>query len=384
MQTRTQTWMPILLLAASTAMAGKIENFTVRMQHFRDSLNRTTAGDRITRERRSAILAAEGSGRRQAYESYLNARLDAIDQNRALIGQLDKLIDDAGGIDLAEDGTRIDLQAIMTGYQQDLASYAAELGDLKLELDDIAADATPEVGEALKQYQQTLDLLGSTLGEAMRGFADAGRKGDAFNADGIITPLRTLRAFLTARQKMQMIDFKATLASAKIHEFEDKLSTLYDAAFSGLDPAENLAAFGRRGIDVANWLETLNEMVKSSDMTHFASLHRPGAMKAAVASTRTYRDRTRPYRFGDRKYFYDPAEDRWFWLAAGKRAWAPFDWDAGTGLYVRRTDDGWFSFHPDYQEPQPVYPDELLEELEHEQPDAAPTQSRADAGQAWR
>ena len=70
---------------------------------------------------------------------------------------------------------------------------------------------------------------------------------------------------------------------------EDPWRQLYDAAFGSARPDATLEQFGRHGIDVSIWIDTMAEMIKGHDMGKFRELHQPARIKAANARVAEYR-----------------------------------------------------------------------------------------------
>ena len=68
-------------------------------------------------------------------------------------------------------------------------------------------------------------------------------------------------------------------------------------------------------------------------------------------------------------YFYDRKKMRWFWVdrdnPRGEKHYAPFDYEAGTGLYIKYKDGKWYSFAPIYNDQEvEIFPD--LPEIQKE------------------
>jgi hypothetical protein len=353
----------LTVLFALNVQAGPIEKLTLEMERFRSALDASAERGNEAGKLREQLLAAESNKRLPIYEKYLEARLDEIRSNRELLKQLEGLIVEAEGLsdgDALKDGERVSLDKIMSGYHADMKQYVADLEPLRADLEQLAKNAPSDTAEALSEYQEAMTVVIDSLEESVKRFEMPQQNGKTVGLQDLTVPLKIIQTFLSGRQTIEMIDYKMTLASSKMHEFTGKMDKLYDAAFGSARPDATLEQFGRHGIDVSIWIDTMAEMIKGHDMGKFRELHQPARIKAANARVAEYRISTRPYSVDGVRYFYSSTEDRWFWLENGKRLWAPYDWEKQTGRYVRRQDTAWVSAHPDYQLPEIVYPDEEL------------------------
>ena len=197
-------------------------------------------------------------------------------------------------------------------------------------------------------------------------------KGSSENAiDNLRATFKYAKSMLNFSRQMHTIDFKITAAVGKVTGLQEKLSDLMESSFQGMSPDEYLEGIHSDQYDASYMNLILVKDLKNVG-TDFNFLGRK-YQKKLKKKIKAMKSKPKPGSVKDNDkshaYFYDRKKMRWFWVdrdnPRGEKHYAPFDYEAGTGLYIKYKDGKWYSFAPIYNDQEvEIFPD--LPEIQKE------------------
>jgi len=336
------------LLLVGSVPAAEVEPFTLaglkqltqRIGTELAALRRSTADVAALRRQ---LVQAKALGRRQKLVARILARREhSIAATQRLLAHLDEAIAAAAQADAVQQAA-LDFR----GYLRSLRGLTEDLAALQARAE---AGSAPARGRAMGQ---AIERVRGSLGVALERVAawDPTDKLEQ-RRQALQTALRSVRAAMALRQTVQLYDYRLTAAVHGQLAAARSIEQLERLAYGELDPAAHLPALARAGVRVQNWGATLNHVLQQVHEQDAAALDWP----ALQARLRRHFERVAevppppPQRVGDTLFLYDPERDRYYAPGSEPRRWAPYDYRAVSGAWVRyhEHDGNWYSHHPRY------------------------------------
>ncbi|MCP5007138.1 MAG: hypothetical protein GY941_24825 [Planctomycetes bacterium] len=320
---------------------------------------------------RQAVINAKTAEKKiEAYANLTKHMAETIvNYKKAEKALEDVLIDLQGGINLGDEGGAT-LEAEISNYVEDIDFVFEEMQETIMNM-GTNADMSEELRETVTENKALfLDMFKNAKKEKKELLKLLQGKGSGENAvQNLQATFEYGKSMLSFSRQMRTIDFKITAAVGKVTSIQEKLSDLMESSFEGMSPDEYLEGIHNDQYDAAYMnLILLKDLKNVGTEFNFLGKEYQTKLKTKIRQMKTM---PRPGSVKDddpsHAYVYDRKKKRWFWVdrdnPRGGKNYAPFDYEAGTGLYIKYKEGKWYSFAPLYdgQEVE-IFPDDLSEE----------------------
>lgn len=184
------------------------------------------------------------------------------------------------------------------------------------------------------------------------------------------TQFQIAEKMLQFSRMTHIVNFKVAASVGKVTGIQGKLNKIMNDSFQGLSLDEYMGGINLDSYDsdiVTSLM--LNDLEQMADVFGTMTKDLNNKLKAKVKQIKL---QPRPGSIDDgnsnHKYFYDRNLKRWWWVdksnMRGAKNYAPFDYEAGTGMYIRydQKTDKWFSYAPLYNGKEvEIFPDTVEE-----------------------
>ncbi|MAF20950.1 MAG: hypothetical protein CMI55_04795 [Parcubacteria group bacterium] len=280
------------------------------------------------------------------------------------------------GIDMGDEGGAT-LQGELDNYMGDIDFVFEEMQETILNM-GTNTDMDDDLKETVQDNKALfLDMFKNAKKEKKELMSLLEGKGSSENAiDNLRATFKYAKSMLSFSRQMHTIDFKITAAVGKVTGLQEKLSDLMESSFQGMSPDEYLEGIHSDQYDASYMNLILVKDLKNVG-TDFNFLGKEYQKKLKL-KIKAMKSKPKPGSVKDNDkshaYFYDRKAMRWFWVdkdnPRGEKNYAPFDYEAGTGLYIKYKAGRWYSFAPIYNgQDVEIFPDST-----EEQPDSTEEQ----------
>ncbi|MFV1974921.1 MAG: hypothetical protein ACC651_04195 [Candidatus Scalindua sp.] len=378
---KTKNVLPFLVLILFTfgsshlLRGAELVDFQKKVENYKDILgaNELVMAD-MNDARQSVIDAKTPEEKSEAYANLTKHMAESIVNYKKAEKALDVvLVDLQGGINLGDEGGAT-LKSELANYIEDIDFVFDEMQETILNM-GTNTDMSEDLKETVKENKALfMDMFKNAKKEKKELIKLLQGKGSSENAtQNLQATFEYAKSMLSFSRQMRTIDFKITAAVGKVTGLQEKLSDLMESSFKGMSPDEYLEGIYNDQYDSAYMNLILVKDLKNVG-TEFNFLGKK-YQKKLKAKIRAMKSMPKPGSIKDgdpsHKYFYKKKKKRWFWVdkdnPRGERHYAPFDYEAGTGLYIKYKNGKWYSFAPIYngQEVE-MFPDSPEEQKEGE------------------
>ncbi len=353
----------------------ELVDFQKKVENYKDILgaNELVMAD-MNDARQSVIDAKTPEEKSEAYANLTKHMAESIVNYKKAEKALDDvLVDLQGGINLGDEGGAT-LKSELANYIEDIDFVFDEMQETILNM-GTNTDMSEDLKETVKENKALfMDMFKNAKKEKKELIKLLQGKGSSENAtQNLQATFEYAKSMLSFSRQMRTIDFKITAAVGKVTGLQEKLTDLMESSFKGMSPDEYLEGIYNDQYDSAYMNLILVKDLKNVG-TEFNFLGKK-YQKKLKAKIRAMKSMPKPGSIKDgdpsHKYFYNKKKKRWFWVdkdnPRGERHYAPFDYEAGTGLYIKHKNGKWYSFAPIYngQEVE-MFPDSPEEQKEGE------------------
>lgn len=348
--------------SSSLLRSAELVDFQKKVEKYKNAMgaNELVMAD-MNKARQSVIKAETSKEKSEAYASLTKHIAETLINYKKAEKALDDVLADLrGGINLEDKGGSLEVE--LTNYIGDIDSVFDEMEATILNMDS-NTDISGDLNETIKE---TKALFLDMFQNAKKGKKDLIKlldgKGSGENAiQDLQKTFEYAKTMISFSRQMYTIDFKVTAAVGKVTGLQEKIADLmeahgmpdkiiegihedqYEEAYMNLIMLKDLLEIGTKSEFMSKeFQKELQKKIKEMN-----SMPKPGSIKDDDPA---------------HAYFCDMKKMRWFWVnkdkPRGERHYAPFDYEAGTGLYIKYKDGKWYSFAPIYngQEVE-IFPD---------------------------
>lgn len=357
--------------------AAELVDFQKKVAEYKDILgaNELVMAD-MNEARQAVIDATSAQEKSEAYANLTKHMAETIINYKKAENALDNVLSDLeGGLNMGDDGG-VTLKSELANYMDDIDFVFEEMQDTIMNMNS-NTDLPKKLKETINENKELFTNMFSNAKKQKKELISLlQNKGSSENAiQNLQATFEYAKSMLSFSRQMRTVDFKITAAVGKVTGLQEKLSDLMESSFKGMSPNEYL-----EGIYLDQYNADHMNLILAKDLknigTEFNFLGEEYQEKLQ-ASIKTMKAIPMPGSIKDgnksHAYILDPKMKRWFWVdrdnPRGEKHYAPFDYEAGTGLYIKYKGGKWYSYAPIYngQEVE-IFPD-LTEEQIDEQTD---------------
>lgn len=359
----------VFTLGSSPFLLGaELVDFKKKLEKYDDTIRTTNQFMKKVKEaQESVIKAGTPEEKSEAYAMLADRLAESVINYKKVENTLDDVLADLrSGINLGNGGAKT-IKGELTNLIGDIHAVFDEMEGTLLSMDSNTGTGR-DLGETMKE---TKDLFRNMLQNAKERYNEliklidvGGKENDKNVIHSLQTSFEYAKSVIRFSRQMYTVNFKFAAAVGKVTNMQDKLRNLLTE--HGM-PDRIIEGVWLDQYDTDYIHYVMRKDISNINIEH--GLLSPDYWKELRGKIAELKSMPRPGKVEDddpiHKYFYDRGKKRWFWVSEDnprEKHYAPFDYEAGTGAYIKYKNGKWYSFAPIYNGHEvEIFPDEVLE-----------------------
>ena len=364
----------VITFGSSHLLPGaELVDFQKKVEEYKNILGTNDLVRADVNDAREAVISASTPEEKaEAYATLTKHMAETIVNYKKAENALDDVLTALeGGINMGDEGDAT-LKGELDNYMGDIDFVFEEMQETILNI-GANTDMDDDLRETVKDNKALfLEMFKNAKKEKKELMDLLKGKGSSENAiDNLRATFKYAKSMLNFSRQMHTIDFKITAAVGKVTGLQEKLSDLMESSFQGMSPDEYLEGIHSDQYDASYMnLILVKDLKNVGNDFNFLGRKYQKKLKKKIKAMKS-KPKPGSVKDNDKShaYFYDRKKMRWFWVdrdnPRGEKHYAPFDYEAGTGLYIKYKDGKWYSFAPIYNDQEvEIFPD--LPEIQKE------------------
>ena len=342
-----------------------LEDFKVELKTIKSGFKAVLDSESKVDELRTKVFKAwKTDGRVAAINDFLKEREQSVVKTHALLKKWDKVIENGEGLDFTQQGGKPGEFELIAGLTDDMRQGIADLESLGKEVKEIFRDVPEEENGLLLNLKRTQSVMTKMM-QKLGDFDTADQQGKV-NKEELLKALKVARAATMMLQQKQVFEYKFMAVAGKVENVKERVRSVWDAAFQGLNVRDYFTGFAQEVNDSAEFVSKMVKLMEADPIFDKVGVIDSKGLADIADGIRKIPE---PIVVDGEDYFFSKEKQVWYRNDLDKdtsefeQVYAPYCYDCLTGKYMKLHEDGKWYCHGEAhgQTPLPFGPDGLPE-----------------------